>query len=229
MCSLASTTPVRLGGPGHRQPAVDDRADDAALDVRPHVVPHGGDDLGLAAVPGRPGGARSVVACTDARLAMSFAEVELGLRAALHADRHQPAADGQGVDVAGQVLRAHVVEDDVDAGAVGLLLDPLDEVLVAVVDASRRRRARGRRRAWPPCPAVVNTRAPARAASWMAIVPMPLEPPCTRKASPRRSPASMNTFDQTVQVTSGSAAAVASSTPAGRGSSCPAGTATRSA
>ena len=78
-------------------------------------------------------------------------------------------------------------------------------------------------------PAVVNTRAPARAASWMAMVPMPLDPPCTRKQSPRRSPACMNTFDQTVLVTSGSAAAVASSTPAGRGSSWPAGTATRSA
>ena len=37
-------------------------------------------------------------------------------------------------------------------------------------------------------PAVVNTRAPARAASWMAIVPMPLEPPCTRKASPAPQP-----------------------------------------
>jgi hypothetical protein len=78
-------------------------------------------------------------------------------------------------------------------------------------------------------PAVVNTRAPARAASWIAMVPMPLEPPCTRKFSPLCSRASRNTFDQTVQVTSGSAAAVASSTPAGRGSSCAAGTATRSA
>ena len=39
----------------------------------------------------------------------------------------------------------------------------------------------------------------------------------------------MKTFDQTVQVTSGSAAAVTRSTPAGTGSSCPAGTATCSA
>src|SRR3712207_8971234 len=61
------------------------------------------------------------------------------------------------------------------------------------------------------------------------MVPTPLEPPWTRNLSPRRSPASRKTLDQTVQVTSGSAAAVASSTPAGRGSSCPAGTATRSA
>src|SRR3712207_4589467 len=58
---------------------------------------------------------------------------------------------------------------------------------------------------------------------------MPLEPPCTRKSSPRPRRPSRKTFDQTVQVTSGSAAAVANSTPDGRGSSCPAGTATRSA
>ena len=34
---------------------------------------------------------------------------------------------------------------------------------------------------------------------------MPLDPPCTRKQSPRRSPASRKTFDQTVAVTAGSA------------------------
>ena len=83
-------------------------------------------------------------------LAHQLPEVELGLRAALHADGDQPPAEGQGVDVAGQVLGAHVVEDDVDPGAVGLLLHPLDEVLVAVVDADLARRARGRRRAWRP-------------------------------------------------------------------------------
>ena len=103
MCSLASTTAVRLGGPRHRQPAVDDRPDDAALDVGPHVVPHGGDDLGLAAGAGRrPGPQRRGV--HRGALAHQLPEVELGLRAALHADDDQPAADGQGVDVAGQVL-----------------------------------------------------------------------------------------------------------------------------
>ena len=39
----------------------------------------------------------------------------------------------------------------------------------------------------------------------------------------------MKTFDQTVQATSGSAAAVTRSTPSGTGISWPAGTATRSA
>ena len=48
------------------------------------------------------------------------------------------------------------------------------------------------------------------------MVPMPLDPPCTRNVSPRRNPDSMNTLDHTVHTTSGSAAAVASSTPAGQ-------------
>ena len=39
----------------------------------------------------------------------------------------------------------------------------------------------------------------------------------------------MKTLDQTVQATSGSAAASRSDTPSGTGSSCPAGTATCSA
>ena len=59
---------------------------------------------------------------------------ELGFRAALHADGDQPAVGGEDVDIAGQVLRAHVVEDDVGTVAVGLVAQPLDEVLLAVVD-----------------------------------------------------------------------------------------------
>ena len=78
-------------------------------------------------------------------------------------------------------------------------------------------------------PAVTATVAPTALASWIAIVPMPLEPPCTSSVSPGRRWAIMKTFDQTVQVTSGSAAAVTRSTPSGTGSSWPAGTATFSA
>ena len=97
-----------------------------------------------------------------------------------------------------EVRRAHVVEDHVGAVAVGRLAHDLDEVLLAVVDrdvgaelAAERellRRAGG-------------GRAPgrrARAASWIAKVPMPPAPPCTRNVSPGRSPATMNTLDQTV-------------------------------
>ena len=51
------------------------------------------------------------------------------------------------------------------------------------------------------------------------MVPMPLDPPCTQKTSPGCSRATMKTFDHTVQVTSGSAAASTTETPAGTGSS----------
>ena len=63
--------------------------------------------------------------------------------------------------------------------------------------------------------------------SWIAIVPMPPAPPCTRKVSPGCSPAIMKTLDHTVHATSGSAAAVTTSMPSGIGITCPAGTATR--
>ena len=77
--------------------------------------------------------------------------------------------------------------------------------------------------------AVTATRAPLTRASCTANVPIPLAPPCTSNVSPSRSPAIWNTFDQTVQATSGSAAAATSSTPSGTGNTCPTGTATRSA
>src|SRR3954468_14470779 len=76
-------------------------------------------------------------------------------------------------------------------------------------------------------PAVASTRAPTAWASWMAKLPMPPAPPWTRNVSPERSPATIITLDHTVPATSGSAAAVVSSTPSGIGISCPAGTATR--
>lgn len=58
------------------------------------------------------------------------------------------------------------------------------------------------------------------------MVPIPLDPPCTSSVSPGRRWATMNTLDQTVAVTSGSAAAVTRSTPLGTGRSWPMGTAT---
>src|SRR3954447_11145676 len=58
---------------------------------------------------------------------------------------------------------------------------------------------------------------------------MPLEPPCTSSVWPGCRLAVRKTLDQTVQTTSGSAAASLSETPSGTGSSCPAGTTTCSA
>ena len=78
-------------------------------------------------------------------------------------------------------------------------------------------------------PAVVNTRAPKLCANWIAIVPIPLLPPCTSNVSPGCRPPMSKTIDQTVQVTSGSAAASTSDTPLGTGISCPTGTVTSSA
>jgi hypothetical protein len=78
-------------------------------------------------------------------------------------------------------------------------------------------------------PAVAATVAPSACASWIAIVPIPPAPPCTRNVSPGWRPAIMNTLDHTVAATSGSADAVTRSTPAGTGITWPAGTATLSA
>ena len=43
--------------------------------------------------------------------------------------------------------------------------------------------------------AVVNTRAPNAFASWIAVVPIPLDPPCTRNRSPAFNPPRMNTLE----------------------------------
>jgi len=48
-------------------------------------------------------------------------------------------------------------------------------------------------------PAVVTTVAPNALASWMAVSPMPLVPPCTRNHSPRMSFARSNTLFHTVK------------------------------
>ena len=66
-------------------------------------------------------------------------------------------------------------------------------------------------------PAVAYTVAPNARASWMAVVPMPLLPPCTRMLSPAMSRPRSKTFVQTVKQVSGSAAACTSPSPAGTG------------
>jgi hypothetical protein len=57
----------------------------------------------------------------------------------------------------------------------------------------------------------------------MAVVPMPLEPPCTSRLSPGASRARSNTLLQTVKKVSGTAAASIIEKPAGTGSTLPAG------
>jgi hypothetical protein len=66
-------------------------------------------------------------------------------------------------------------------------------------------------------PAVVNTRAPKCEANWIAVVPIPDDPPWTRKVSPPRKAPRMNTLDQTVKNVSGRQAAARRSIPLGIG------------
>src|SRR6478735_2761442 len=121
---------VRVGGLLEREPGVDDGPHDTRLDERPHVLAHGRDDGRLL------GGRAGAQARGDdgAALGEQHAEVELALPAALQPDGHEAAVRRKRVDVAGEVLRAHVVEDDVGAVAVRARTDLLDEVLLLVVD-----------------------------------------------------------------------------------------------
>jgi hypothetical protein len=75
-------------------------------------------------------------------------------------------------------------------------------------------------------PAVMITRASQALASMMAVVPMPLEPPCTSSVSPRCRRARSNTFIHTVKKVSGSAAASSRLSLPGTGRHCTAGTLT---
>ena len=61
------------------------------------------------------------------------------------------------------------------------------------------------------------TVAPNARASWMAVVPMPLLPPCTRMLSPAASRPRSKTFVHTVKYVSGRAAAWALLKPFGTG------------
>ncbi len=73
--------------------------------------------------------------------------------------------------------------------------------------------------------AIVDDGRRARTA-WIANVPIPDAPPCTRNTSPSRRSATPNTVEWTVAAASGSPAASSSDTPAGTGSTWPAGTLT---
>ena len=183
---------------------LDDRRQIAAFSAHRPCPQRGGDD--------RPA------------LAQQRAQVELRPGAALQADDDQPARRSPARRRCGRGTSRPCCRGSRRPRR--WLAHHLDEVLVPVVDRPRRRRARRQTASFSAVPAVVTTRAPSACASWMAIVPMPPAPPWTRKTSSGRSPATMNTLDHTVQATSGSAAAVTRSTPAGTGITWPAGTTT---
>ena len=77
--------------------------------------------------------------------------------------------------------------------------------------------------------AVAITLAPAAFAIWIAVTPMPLFPPCTRKTSPACSRPRSNTLIHTVKKVSGRDAASMSESPAGTGRHCSTGATHQSA
>jgi hypothetical protein len=78
-------------------------------------------------------------------------------------------------------------------------------------------------------PAVAMTRASKARASWMAVTPMPLLPPCTSSVSPAARPARMKTLDHTVKNVSGRPAASTALQPRGTGRHWATGAIARSA
>jgi hypothetical protein len=78
-------------------------------------------------------------------------------------------------------------------------------------------------------PAVTMTCEPSALANWMAVTPMPLDPPCTSSVSPGCRRAMEKTFCQTVKKVSGKLADCTMFSPSGTGRHWPAGATQRSA
>jgi hypothetical protein len=131
-------------------------------------------------------------------------------------DDDQTTFDCQRSEIAGNVVAADDIEDQVDAAARSHLLDDLDEIFGAIVD-----RALGAELLAGATLLVRTscrkTREPRATASWIAVVPMPLDPPWNNADSPARSFPRSKTFVQTVKNVSGMAAAVTTSMPFGIG------------
>ena len=80
------------------------------------------------------------------------AEIDLGLAALEEGDLHQPALDGEDLQIAVDIAAAHHVEDDIDAFARRRFLDHRDEILAPVIDRAARRPASRRPRISRGCP-----------------------------------------------------------------------------
>ena len=112
MWSLVLHQPVRLGRPRSSGSVVCTTGRTGPSATSGHTCSTTEAQIAAFSSAGR---ARSDGGDDGAALAQQRAEVELALGAALHADDHQPALGGERVDVALEVLRAHVVEDHVGA------------------------------------------------------------------------------------------------------------------
>src|SRR6185436_253111 len=121
-------------------------------------------------------------------------------------DLHDPAIDRGGVIVAIDIVAGNHVEDQVGARIVGLRLDHGDKILGLVVDGAVG--AEFQAGVDLSCePTVTITLEPNALASWIAMVPMPDEPPWISRVSPGFSAPRSNTLCQTVISVSGSAPA----------------------
>ena len=124
---------MRLGGVLDREPGTDHRPDRPRGDHRPHRGHHGLNDDTLAVrTADRPGPQRGADHLQP--LADQGTHIQFSGDSALHTDDHQPAVGSQRVEIAVQVRRAHDVEDDVGAVAVGRGSNPVDEIFVAMGD-----------------------------------------------------------------------------------------------
>src|SRR6516165_967708 len=211
---------MRLRGLGQRELLVGERAQFAGRPERPDLFPYRGDDRGFlgdaARTQGRAGHRQM--------LALDQAEIGLDLAAAHQCHKAEPALMRQEIELARDVVAANHVEDRIDATAVAEFFADAHEILRAVVDRN--------------IGAVVAAR-PAllvrprggqhlgaeRLASWIAVTPMPLDPPCTRNTSPGWRCMRSNTLVHTVQNVSGRPPASTRLTPAGTGRHWTAGTA----
>ena len=115
-------------------------------------------------------------------LGQQRAEVEFALASALQAEHDQPAADRQRSDVARQVQRHPCCRGRHRRRAArSRRRIRSSKTSLAVVDRDVGAEFAAERRPCAGVPAVAKTRAPRWCASWIAIVPMPLVPPCTRR------------------------------------------------
>ena len=122
--------PVRFSGFGKGEGGVDHGVAEALIEQGPDLVLQRLGDVGFfLAAAGAQGGAGEGQA-----LAHDGHGVEFDAAAFEEGDLYQSAFNGEGFDVAGDVVAADHVEDDVDAVAVGGLLEHLDEVFFVVVD-----------------------------------------------------------------------------------------------
>ena len=130
---------------------------------------------------------------------------------------HEPALEGQALEVLLDVVAADHVEHDVDAALARDARDFGDEVLRPVVDRVVGAHRAAERRLVVAAGGREHRRRRARCASWIAVRPMPPVPPWISTMSPAARRPRSNRLFQTVKKFSGRLAASSSVRPARNG------------